>query len=144
MIRKFAYLFAALASLALAACAGLTPGGVSPSTAGAPATAGQLAQTVSGQQGQAPSTATGGTSSIIWNFASAVPSSVADKILAMAAEQKWTGEQVTEAMRAAAGAPQTVNISTQTNSANGGNASSIPAGTGGGMGVGGAGTITKP
>ena len=47
---------ALVAVLALAAaaftpgCAGLTPAGVSPSTAGAPATAGQFAQTVSGRQ----------------------------------------------------------------------------------------------
>lgn len=143
-MRRFPLFLSAVLACALSACAGLTPSGVSPSTAGAPATAGQLAQTVSGQQGQAPSTATGGTSTIVWNFASSVPSETSGKILAIAAEQKWSAEQLTEAMRAAAGAPQTVNITTQTNSANGGNASSIPAGTGGGMGVGGSGTITKP
>ena len=126
------------------ACAGLQPGGVSPSTAGAPASAGQVAQTLTGQQGQAPSTATGGTSTIVWNFASSVPSETAGSILKIAAEQKWTAEEVSNAIRAAAGAPQTVSISTQTNSSNGGNASSIPAGTGGAAGVGGAGTVQKP
>lgn len=141
---------ALVAVLALAAaaltpgCAGLTPAGVSPSTGGAPATAGQLAQTVSGQQGQAPSTATGGTSTIVWNFASSVPSETAGAILKIAADQKWTAEEVSNAIRAAAGAPQTVSITTQTNSSNGGNASSIPAGTGGAAGVGGAGTVQKP
>ena len=132
------------AALTTPGCAGLTPAGVSPSTAGAPAVASQGAQTVTGQQGQAPSTATGGTSTIVWNFASSVPSETAGAILKIAADQKWTAEEVSAAIRAAAGAPQTVSITTQTNSSNGGNASSIPAGTGGAAGVGGAGTVQKP
>lgn len=135
---------AALALLALTGCAGLTPSALSPSTAGAPATAGQLAQTVSGQQGQAPSTATGGTSTIVWNFASQGAAEIQSRILAMAEAAKWTPEQLTAALASTNGAPQSVTISTETNSSNGGNASSIPAGTGGGTGVGGSGTITKP
>jgi hypothetical protein len=140
MIRKFTF----LAALALAGCAGLTPGTASPGTAGAPATAGQLAQTVSGQQGQAPATATGGTSSILWNFASQGAAEIQTRILALAEAGKWTPEQLTAALASTNGAPQTVNITTQTNSSNGGTASSIPAGTGGAAGVGGSGTITKP
>jgi hypothetical protein len=134
----------ALAAAALGACAGLTPSGGSSATAGAPATAGQLAQTVSGQQGQAPSTATGGTAAVNWHFASSVPSEVIGPILKMADEQKWTAEQVAAAIKSANGAPQTVTITTTGNSASGGNASSIPAGTGGTAGVGGAGTVSKP
>ena len=48
------------------------------------------------------------------------------------------------AIRAAAGAPHTVAITTRMTSSNGGNASSIPAGTGGTAGVGGAGAVQKP
>ncbi len=107
-------------------------------------TAGQLAQTVSGQQGQAPSTATGGTAAVNWYFASSVPSEVIGPILKMADEQKWTAEQVAAAIKSANGAPTTVTITTTGNSASGGNASSIPAGTGGAAGVGGAGTVQRP
>ena len=129
---------------ALGGCAGLTPSAASPATAGAPATAGQLAQTVSGQQGQAPSTATGGTAAVNWYFASSVPSEVIGPILRIAEQEKWTAEQVAAAIKSANGAPQTVTITTAGNSASGGNASSIPAGTGGTAGVGGAGTVSKP
>jgi hypothetical protein len=132
------------AALVLPGCAGMTPSNASPSTAGAPATAGQIAQTVSGQQGQAPSTATGGTAAVNWYFASSVPSEVIGPILKMADAQKWTAEQVAAAIKSANGAPTTVTITTTGNSAAGGNASSIPAGTGGTAGVGGAGTVQKP
>jgi hypothetical protein len=116
-----------LAALVLTGCAGLTPSGLSPSTAGAPATATQGAQTIGGSQGQAPSTATGGTAAISWHFASSVKPETVNAILDLAREGKWTAEQVESAMRAAAGAPHTVNITTTGNTASGGNASSIPA-----------------
>lgn len=132
------------AAVALGGCAGLQPAAASPATAGAPATAGQLAQTVTGQQGQAPSTATGGTAAVNWYFASSVPSEVIGPILKMADEQKWTAEQVASAIKSANGAPTNVTITTTGNSASGGNASSIPAGTGGSAGVGGAGTVQRP
>lgn len=131
-------------TLAATSCAGLTPAAGSPATAGAPATAGQLAQTVTGQQGQAPSTATGGTAAVNWYFASNVPSEIVGPILKMADEQRWTAEQVAAAIKSANGAPTNVTITTTGNSASGGNASSIPAGTGGAAGVGGAGTVQKP
>lgn len=129
---------------ALGGCAGLQPASASPATAGAPATAGQIAQTVSGQQGQAPSTATGGTAAVNWHFASSVPSEVIGPILRIAEQERWTAEQVAAAIKSANGAPQTVTITTTGNSASGGNASSIPAGTGGSAGVSGAGTVQKP
>lgn len=132
------------AAAVLGGCAGLTPSGASPSTAGAPSSAGQLAQTVTGQQGQAPSTATGRTAAVNWYFASSVPSEVIAPIMAMAQEQKWTAEQVAAAIKSANGAPETVTITTTGNTASGGNASSIPAGTGGSAGVGGAGTVQRP
>ncbi len=134
----------AVAGLVLPGCAGLTPSGASPGTAGAPATAGQLAQTVTGQQGQAPATATGGTAAVNWYFASQVPSEVSAAILALAAEGKWTPEQLSAVLSATSGAPQNVTITTSGNSVAGGNASSIPAGTGGSAGVGGAGSVNKP
>jgi hypothetical protein len=118
---------AAFALCVLTGCAGLTPSGLSPSTAGAPATATQGAQTIGGSQGQAPSTATGGTAAISWHFASSVKPETVNAILDLAREGKWTAEQVESAMRAAAGAPHTVNITTTGNTASGGNASSIPA-----------------
>jgi hypothetical protein len=126
----------------LSGCAGLQPAGTSPSTAGAPATAGQIAQTVAGQQGQAPSTATGGTGVINNHFASNVSSDVVDKLIALATDQKWTADQTIAALKATSGAPDSVVLGDMQTS--GGDASSIPAGTGGGFGQSGSGTVTKP
>lgn len=131
-----------LVALLLPACAGLQPAGTSPSTAGAPATAGQIAQTVAGQQGQAPSTATGGTGVINNHFASNVSSDVVDKLIALATEQKWTADQTIAALKATSGAPDQVTLGNMQTS--GGDASSIPAGTGGGFGQSGSGVVTKP
>lgn len=138
------YSLSILALMALAACATPPTGTGSPGTTGAPATAGQIAQTVSGQQGQAPSTATGGTAAVNWYFASSVPSEIVGPVLAIAAEQKWTAEQIASVLQSANGAPQTVNITTSGNTASGGNASSIPAGTGGSAGASGTGNTVSP
>lgn len=145
---KIKVLFLGVAMVVLAACAGL-PGlgsgsGPSTGTAGGPAVASQGAQNIGGSQGQAPATATGGTSAINFNFASQIPGSLADSIIKQAADQKWTPEQLSAVLRATNGAPESVTITTQGNSSNGGNASSIPAaGAGGSAGV--SGTVgSKP
>ena len=111
-------------------------------TAGAPATAGQLANTIGGSQGQAPATATSGTATVYNNFASAVPAAVVDRILAIAESEHWTADQIVTALKAASGAPTNVTLS-GAQSVNSGNASSIPAaGSGGSAGV--SGTVGKP
>lgn len=132
--------------LGVAGCGTLPLGsGASPATGGSPASAGQLAQTVAGQQGQAPSTANGGTATAnTWNMASQMPADFLTGILKLAGEQKWTAEQVTSALKAANGAPAQVTVTTGAISAAGGNASSIPAGTGGTVGTTGASSPVVP
>lgn len=144
-LRGGAFLPLLIAGLVLGGCAGM-PGLTGGGTSGAPATASQGAQTIGGSQGQAPATSTGGTASIAWNFASSVKPETVSAILDLARDQKWSAEQVESAMRAAAGAPQTVNITTSGNSASGGNASSIPAagGTGDLGAATGSGGVTRP
>lgn len=119
----------------LPGCAGLTPSGMqSPGTAGAPATGTNLAQTVGNDQASVPGTATGGTATINYYMASAVPPATTEAVLKLASEHKWTAEQVEAALRAAAGAPQTVTITgNATNQA--GNADNAGAGSGGASGL---------
>lgn len=131
-----------LALLALTACGTLPGTSGTGGTAGAPATAGQAAQTIGGSQGQAPGTATSGTATIYNTFASSVNPDVLDKLLALAAEQKWTADQTVAALKAASGAPTNVTLSgNQTNQS--GNSSAIPstAGAAGGAGQSGNGTL---
>lgn len=136
-IKRIAPALFLVAFAILPGCAGLTPSGISPSTAGAPATASQGAQSVSGQQGQAPSTATGGTASIIWNFASQTTAAVQAELIAFAREAKASPEDLAKLLAATNGAPENVTITNGDVRSDGGSASSIPAGTGGGFGVGG-------
>lgn len=133
-----------LALVALVGCGSL-PGNSGFGTAGAPATAGQAAQTIGGSQGQAPGTATSGTATIHNSFASVVPPDIVTKILDMAAAEHWTAEQTVDALKAASGAPTNVTISGN-QQVNSGNASSIPstAGGSGGAGLAGPGALTRP
>ena len=100
-------------------CQGLPGGSQSPGTAGAPAVATgvQAAQTIGGDQGQAqtPQTVTTGTATQNWFFASQVDSAIQAAILAMAEAKDWTAEQTIAALRATNGAPETVEISTESN-----------------------------
>jgi hypothetical protein len=121
----------------LVGCA--TPGGgtASPSTAGAPATGTALqgAQNIGRDQGQAqtPQTVTTGTATQNWYFASQVSSAIQEMILAMAQAERWTPEQTVAALKAANGAPETVTITTQSNTVQSGDGDQAGAsgGTGG-------------
>lgn len=101
-----------------------------------------LAQTVGNDQAAVPSTATGGQGYVNNIFASESDAVVRLKLLEIAAEKNWTPEQIEQAMRASSSAPQSVEIGNL--NTNGGNASAIGSGTGGGVGQTGAGTVTKP
>lgn len=134
------YLTTLILFLFLAACG--TPGGfMSPGTTGAPATGTTLAQTAR-DQSTVPGTSTGGTATINYYMASAVPPSVSSKLLELAAAEKWTPEQIESALRAAAGAPESVSITgTVTNQA--GDAENLGAGSGG-SGAASGGSVQRP
>ncbi len=105
-------LFAAALALPLAAC-GTTAGGGpdSPGTAGAPATATGVigAQTARDLGlGETPQTATTGTSTILWKFASEGDARVMMRMLDVAEAAGWTAEQIAQAFQALNGAPETV------------------------------------
>lgn len=127
-----------LLMLTLAACqlpAG--GGGFSPSQpSSAGAGLGQGAQTIGGSQGaaQTPQTTPGGQASQIWHFASLMPFETLTAILSAAKEQEWTSEQVINAIKAASGAPQTVTITTQAMTIQGGSATTTGASSGAGAG----------
>jgi hypothetical protein len=135
-----------LAVLGLSGCQtpfGGSGAGPQTGTTAAPISSGQLAQTIGGSQGQAPAQATGGTSAVNFNFASQIPGTLADDIIKLATDQKWTPDQLSGVFRSTNGAPTNVTITTAGNTAQGGNASAIPAaGAGGQAGV--SGTVSKP
>jgi hypothetical protein len=130
--------------LTLGACG--TPGGfMSPGTAGAPSVGTTVAQTAR-DQSTVPGTSTGGTGSgnIYNQFAATVPPEVALRMLEVAEAQNWTADQVTSAFKALAGAPTTVTISgDQTNTASGGDAENLGAGSGG-SGAASGGSVDRP
>ena len=120
------------ALLALAGCGSLTPGGaLSPGTAGAPATSTAAAQTVGQDQAAVGGTATGGTGTINWYFASQASSAVQMEILAMAAAQGWSAAETIDAVKATNGSPESVTITNENVTNAGGNADNAGAGTGG-------------
>jgi len=135
-------------ALGAGGCAGLQPSGFqSPGTAGAPATGTNVAQTVGNDQASVPGTATGGTGSgnIYNQFAAVVPPEVAMAALKVAADQKWTPEQLQAVLTGLAGAPDSVTITgAQTNTVNGGDADNAGAGSGGASGLSGtSGSVTR-
>lgn len=127
-------------ALFLTAC-GLPSGFQSPGTAGAPSTGATVAQNAR-DQSTVPGTSTGGTATINYYMASAVPPAVSTAILELAAAEKWTPEQLESALRAAAGAPETVSVTgTVTNQA--GDAENLGAGSGG-SGAASGGSVANP
>jgi len=112
MTKKFAVVFMCLM---LVAC--MTPTtSQSPGTEGGPATATGAfgAQTVGGDQGagQTPQTATTGTATFNWFFASQGDSVVQRMLLETLAGLNATPEQIIAAMSALNGAPENVTITT--------------------------------
>lgn len=125
-----------------AGCGGIPGRTQSPGTEGAPAvaTGAQAAQNIGRDQGQAqtPQTVTTGTATQNWYFASQVDSAIQAAILAMAEAKDWTAEQTVNALKATNGAPETVTITTQSNTVQSG--AGDQAGSSGGTG----GSTTAP
>lgn len=144
MRRSFVAFLTLIVLVVLAACT--SPAGFqSPGTTGAPSTGTVLAQTARDQTA-VPGTSTGGTSSSnIYNqFAAVVPPEVALEMLKVAQAGNWTAEQVTAAFKGLAGAPDTVTITTQTNTSNGGDAENLGAGGAGAAGAASGGSVQRP
>jgi hypothetical protein len=136
MIRKFAFL---AAFLALTACTTPNTGG-GPSSAGAPQPATNLAQTAR-DQAAVPGQAYGGHNYMY--FAAQGAAAIQQSILDIAKTEKWTAEQITQALAATNGAPQSVTISVGGN-LSGGDADNAGAGTGGSGSAAGSGTVQRP
>lgn len=128
---------ALVAVLALSACT--TPTAAGPGSAGAPQASTNLAQTAR-DQASIPGQSYGGH--VYWNFASQGAAEIQQRILAIAAEQKWSAEQITAALASTNGAPGTVTITTA--NVQGGDADNAGAGTAGAGSAAGSGTVQRP
>ena len=123
----------------MTACAGLTPSGGSPASAGAPQPATNLAQTAR-DQAAVPGQAYGGHNN--WYFASTGQVEIQQRVMALAEANGWTPEQIQAALAATNGAPESVTISVGGN-VSGGNADNAGAGTSGAGSAAGSGTVTR-
>lgn len=145
-MRTILILTALGASCTLMACGTPGFGGSGSRGGGADATGMQGAQNVGRDQGtgQAPLEQVGANIHNEYRLASDINPEVAKAILEIAADEKWTPEQLTSAMRAAAGAPESIVIGNIDTSATIGNQEAIGAASGAGGGATGSRTAERP
>ena len=133
---KFTFLLLLIASTFLAAC-GTIPGAGTGSTAGAPQNSANIAQTAR-DQSSLPGQAYGGDNN--FHFASSTPGEVTMALIEYAKETGANLGDLTEALKATNGAPETVTITTRDITS--GNAENLGSAAGSGSNSG-AGSVTR-